>query len=57
MICTDEKMISDEEVKDLDAVYSSWGDTVHYSKTLKFSEDVKDHICMIPKMYLIWIYR
>ena len=35
MICTDEKMISDEEVKDLDAVYSSWGDTVHYSKNPK----------------------
>ena len=27
--------ISDDEVKKLDAVYSSWGDTVHYSKNPK----------------------
>lgn len=35
MICTDEKLISDEEVKALDNVYTSWGDTVHYSKDPK----------------------
>ena len=27
--------ISDEEVKKLDAIYSSWGDTVHYSQDPK----------------------
>ena len=27
--------ISDEEVKKLDSEYSSWGDTVHYSKNPK----------------------
>ena len=36
MICLDEKtMITDEEVKELDKEYCSWGDTVHYSKNPK----------------------
>ena len=37
MICLDSKAktITDEEVKSLDAEYSSWGDTVHYSKDPK----------------------
>ena len=35
MICLDKNLISDEEVKQLDNEYSSWGDTVHYSKNPK----------------------
>ena len=34
MLCL-EKTITDEQVKALDAEYSSWGDTVHYSKNPK----------------------
>lgn len=34
MICIAEK-ITDEEIKELDKEYSSWGDTVHYSKDPK----------------------
>lgn len=35
MIYTDEATISDEKVKELDNEYTSWGDTVHYSKNPK----------------------
>ncbi len=37
MVCVNEKniLISDEEVKAIDADWSSWGDTVHYSKDPK----------------------
>mgnify|MGYP006916324188 CR=1 FL=1 len=32
MLYIEDMMISDEEIKEIDAEYSSWGDTVHYSK-------------------------
>ena len=35
MILTSEASISDEKVKELDNEYTSWGDTVHYSKNPK----------------------
>lgn len=37
MVCVNEKniLISDEEVRAIDADWSSWGDTVHYSKNPK----------------------
>ena len=35
MLYVDEMLISDEEVKALDKEYTSWGDTVHYSKDPK----------------------
>ena len=35
MIYLDEETISDEKVKELDAEYTSWGDTVHYSDNPK----------------------
>ena len=35
MICLEKDMITDNEVLELDNIYSSWGDTVHYSKNPK----------------------
>ena len=35
MLYVDEMLISDEEIKALDSEYTSWGDTVHYSKNPK----------------------
>ena len=31
MICLDKQQLTDAEVKELDAEYDSYGDTVHYS--------------------------
>ena len=59
MVCVNEKniLISDEEVKAIDADWSSGVIPFTTQKILKFLQAATVHICMTAKIFRIWICK